>query len=402
MSSTPHQHPAKPRLLILFHESVPLGASIAMLRVAPQLRALGWHVGGVVPGPGALGALAEESLDYAEVLASPIAFSMSQLRSAPGIKRRCLTLPTYASRLRRVVQDFEPHILHANTLLSMPQVALLTSSRIPTILHAHEVPPPSRKWRLTQHGATRLCSWLIAPSQAVARSYRSFGERRSVVYPGAPPLTARSPSPAPQRPVVVGVLGTTSEIKGTDLLAPIARACRNLPVRFEHAGGSPPNGPSPEIQASITQAQDAGVVFLGHLPTADALSRWDILLHPSRTDAFPLAVLEAMAFGLPTVASAVDGIPEQISHGQTGLLCEAGNVAEFSKALTTFVADASLRARFGRTAQHAVRARFTLERQALGLHAIYSRIALQSGPASGQGRRLVRRRKGHDRLESDA
>ena len=63
----------------------------------------------------------------------------------------------------------------------------------------------------------------------------------------------------------------------------------------------------------------------------------DILCQPSRWEAFGLNIVEAAYFGIPCVASNVEGIPEVIINGSTGILCEAGNVEMFSSALVKMI-----------------------------------------------------------------
>jgi len=73
---------------------------------------------------------------------------------------------------------------------------------------------------------------------------------------------------------------------------------------------------------------------------------------PARRDPLPRVVMEAMCHGLPVVASRVDGIPEMVVDGETGILVEPENVEGFAEALARLLADPELRHRMG-TAGHA-------------------------------------------------
>lgn len=87
----------------------------------------------------------------------------------------------------------------------------------------------------------------------------------------------------------------------------------------------------------------------------------DIFCLFSRWEGLPISILEAMAAGLPVVASAVGGIPEMVEHGSSGYLAEdfsAENTAEYIK---TLIRDEGLRRRMGAAARAAVRERFALE-----------------------------------------
>ena len=77
----------------------------------------------------------------------------------------------------------------------------------------------------------------------------------------------------------------------------------------------------------------------------------DIFVLPSRTEAMPLALLEAMSHGMAIVATAVGGIPEVIADGETGLLVPAESVDLLTAALVRAIMDSALRERLGRNAR---------------------------------------------------
>jgi glycosyltransferase involved in cell wall biosynthesis len=95
------------------------------------------------------------------------------------------------------------------------------------------------------------------------------------------------------------------------------------------------------LQRRVAERGFAGRVrFVG--PRHDALDfiyAADVLLLPSRAEAMPLVLLEAMALGTPVIASAVDGIPELVEHGSTGLLFDPECPAGLAEALATVAGD---------------------------------------------------------------
>ncbi|NOX63181.1 MAG: glycosyltransferase [Chloroflexi bacterium] len=88
----------------------------------------------------------------------------------------------------------------------------------------------------------------------------------------------------------------------------------------------------------------------------------DVYLHAAKADTFPNVVLEAMACGLPVVATAVGGIPEQVEDGKTGLLAPTGDVEAMTACVHRLLTDPALRRRLGMNAACSARERFDRER----------------------------------------
>jgi glycosyltransferase involved in cell wall biosynthesis len=112
----------------------------------------------------------------------------------------------------------------------------------------------------------------------------------------------------------------------------------------------------------------------------------DIYLHAARADTFPNVVLEASACGVPVVATAVGGIPEQVLDGVTGLLAPERDVPALAAQIERLVQDEPLRRRLGEQAQQLARQRYDLGRfvqDYLGwfAEALHSRPAAEGRPA---------------------
>ncbi len=91
--------------------------------------------------------------------------------------------------------------------------------------------------------------------------------------------------------------------------------------------------------------------LLGALPDDEAVKAWyyraDLFCLPSVQEGFGIVFLEAMAAGLPIVATMAAAIPEVVPHGEAGLLTNPGDVAALTDALATLLADPALRQRYG-------------------------------------------------------
>lgn len=91
--------------------------------------------------------------------------------------------------------------------------------------------------------------------------------------------------------------------------------------------------------------------LLGAIPDDDEVKAWyyraDLFCLPSVQEGFGIVFLEAMAAGLPVVATTAAAIPEVVPHGEAGLLAPPGDVPALAAALTTLLADPALRQRYG-------------------------------------------------------
>ncbi|HET8713750.1 MAG TPA: N-acetyl-alpha-D-glucosaminyl L-malate synthase BshA [Gemmatimonadales bacterium] len=114
-------------------------------------------------------------------------------------------------------------------------------------------------------------------------------------------------------------------------------------------------GDGPDRDAAEQQVDTLGlrkdVRFLGKVESVgDVLRGADLFLLPSATESFGLAALEAMACGVPVVASAVGGIPEVVEDGKTGFLAPLGDVPTMSARALQILQDAALHGRMRRAA----------------------------------------------------
>lgn len=364
------------RVLTLFHETENLGASRSVLQVTDELAAYGWTMSGWFPG--------ERAPDHADELAlalqseRPLAFSARGWRESPGVMRRALRTPRYLRQVRAALEQVRPHVVHANTLLVLAEAAVARSCGLPVVLQSHELPLPGPKTTATIRYAAGIADVLIGVSDAVADLLRKHAGR-------TPVLTIRNgvgaaealPRVAGDASFTIGSVATVSRTKGTDVFLRAARlALEERPdMRFEHVGFADLHRDAglddelAELAAEITPKN--GLKMLGHRPAAEVVPRWDVFVCSSRSEAFPLATLEAMSMRVPVVATTVGGIPEQIDHLKSGILVRPDDPEAIATWLVRLHDDADLRARLGAAGAMRVRREFTLERQAEGLHGAY-------------------------------
>jgi glycosyltransferase involved in cell wall biosynthesis len=209
---------------------------------------------------------------------------------------------------------------------------------------------------------------VIATSRAVANVVRAGRVR--IVYPGVqiPRGIAQSDS------WTIGAAGRLVPLKGYDrLIESFAELQKIEPrARLEIAGDGPARLEL-ERQARAL-VPDGSVTFLGwsdDLPAA--MARWSVFAQPSLEEAFGITILQAMASGLPVVASAVGGIPELVEDGVSGLLLPPGDTPALTTALAALLRDPVHRTKLADAARDRARD-FSEERFAAGVANVYREV----------------------------
>lgn len=248
-------------------------------------------------------------------------------------------------------------IVHATS--SAPLVVQL-HQRIPEIDAVRSVPV-----------AVRGADVVIAVSRAVARQV----ERQNpvVVYSGVDAGEGCYAVDSKARDsVVVGAACRLVDIKGlADLIEAMALLSPDFSnLRLEIAGEGP------ERENLEEQARRLGLMqrirFLGWQREMGPVFRsWDIFAMPSLTEGFPMAALEAMAQGLPVVATSVGGLPELVEEGATGYLVPPSDAEALARGLRTLIVDTKRRQEMGMAGCRRAHEQFSVDRMVAQVAAIY-------------------------------
>lgn len=181
--------------------------------------------------------------------------------------------------------------------------------------------------------------------------------------------------------LVVGMVSALRPEKGHDVALAAAGLLRERfpQLRLVIIG----EGAERERIASSAAELGGAVVMAGaRYDVMRCLDAFDVCLHPSHADAFPTTLIEAMAASVPVLATAVGGIPEIISDGETGVLVpappQAGVVA---RVLEELLGDRSRRAELASAARAAYAARFTARPWVERTRALYDELLEASGRA---------------------
>ncbi len=116
--------------------------------------------------------------------------------------------------------------------------------------------------------------------------------------------------------------------------------------------------------------------FLGwRKDVADVLRAADVVVLPSLEEGLPLSVLEAMACGVPVVATNVNGTPEAVVDGKTGFLIEPHDAQGLADRVLTLLENASLRQEMGTQGRERVEQCFTLKQFLPRVEGLYHQLA---------------------------
>jgi glycosyltransferase involved in cell wall biosynthesis len=191
------------------------------------------------------------------------------------------------------------------------------------------------------------------------------------------PDTVRARRPEEREPRLL-FLGHLLPDKGVyDLVKAFARVAEQFPHLKLVLGGVG------HIEAVRELASELGVRervelpgWLGPESKNTALAGSTIFLLPSYHEGMPMALLEAMSWGLPVITTPVGGIPQIVTDRVNGLLVEPGDIPALATAITRLLHDPALRERLGNVARTTVETRFSLREALAKLSGIYQRFGL--------------------------
>lgn len=173
---------------------------------------------------------------------------------------------------------------------------------------------------------------------------------------------------------VIGTVARLFELKGHDhLIAAAPQIVAAHPnVRFLFVGDG---NLKPQLTQRIRQlGLSEHFIFAGLVPPAqvpDYIAQMDLVAHLSLREGLPRACVQSLAAAIPVVAYPLDGTPEVVLDGQTGLLAPPGDTDAIARHINTLLSDSAMRKRFGSSGQQIVLSRFDWHRMADILEADY-------------------------------
>jgi len=313
----------------------------------------------------------------------------------------------YVRSFTRVIREvrsrainLQPDIIHANSIRAGLVMTIATAGLdVPVIWHAHDILPRhplSTAIRFFACASRR--NSILAVSHVVADRFRGilirwFKRRVPVrVIHNAVDLECFQPNAESRRETrralgltggeqVVGIVGHLTPNKGQlELIEAFAAVLREASDAVLLVVGESLFNRGADYANSLVRAASAfaltdRVRFLGPRDDVPALMQgFDLLVVNSRTEGFPLAVLEGLASGTPVLATAVGGTPEMIRHKENGWLVPARDNHSLAEGILRLLRDPELRAALARGGLHDASAHYSAERYISDMQSFYRQV----------------------------
>lgn len=284
-----------------------------------------------------------------------------------------------ARQLARVLPQFAD-LAHAHGLRAAWVCALAQRHRaFPFVFTAHNLPSLSLPSRLATAYVGARCARALAVSPSVADGLAACGIPRSkiVVVPNGIDLdsfaaalqdraAARQNFRLFENAFVVVSAARLSREKGIDTL--LLAATQRGGMTFLIAGDGPE-------QATLTKSAPANARLLGRLDDIrPLLAAADVCVIPSRREGQGLTALEAMAAGVPLIASRVGGLADMLVDSETALLVPPSDPDALAAALSRLQSDRRLRAKLAEAALPVVHSRYALAPMLDAVTAVYEEV----------------------------
>ena len=327
----------------------------------------------------------------------------AQRISKPGVEFHSLDKPPGAGlsshlKLWKLLRKLRPAVLHTYNVSTIEYNATAFLAGVPVRIHAEhgrdsvEVEGKHAKYNLLRRLLTPVISTFVPVSEDLRQWLRDqigVPDRKIVMVPngvdtvgfrsGPPPVKRASQVAIPH--ILIGTIGRIDRIKNhLGLLDAFSLLLKRFPqqevdLRLAIIG----DGPLLEqVRARVEADGLAERVWLpgSRRDIADLLRTFSVFVLPSVSEATPVTILEAMATGLPVVATRVGGVPQLVLDQQTGLLVNPSDPEALAEALSVYISDEQVRASHGAAGRAHVEARYSVEAMVAGYEALYNRKPL--------------------------
>ncbi len=322
-----------------------------------------------------------------------VSYHEVEIEQYPLLKHFPYTL-ALASKMAEVARMKDLDILHAHYAIPFGAAALLAKQvvadmplKVVMTLHGTDITlvgnnasfRPMTKLAIEKADGVTVVSEFLKQE-----TYRQFGVERDleVIYNFIDPLRhATGPHCADLKKgkkVLMHISNFRPVKRIRDVIAIFSRVASVIDARLILAG----DGPEAPIAQKLGEELGISdrITFVGVIDNvASLLGCADLFLLPSETESFGLAALEAMASGVPVLATDVGGIPEVVEHGLTGYLSPVGDVERMAEYAISLLKDEKEWRSFSRAARERAAMRFDYRRIVPKYEALYERLIEQNG-----------------------
>jgi sugar transferase (PEP-CTERM/EpsH1 system associated) len=311
-------------------------------------------------------------------------------------------------RLWRLFRELRPAIVHSRNLAALEVTVAAWAAGVPVRIHGEhgrdvgDLDGSNRKYQWLR----RIYNPFVSHFIALSRDLQGYLIERvgipaakvSQIYNGVDAMRFRSLKGLPtiegcpfRRPDhwLVGTIGRMQTVKDQTLLArAFVRALTidsslRAKLRLVMVGEGPLRLEAQRI------LEEAGVADLAWLPgerhdVPDILRGLDCFVLPSLAEGISNTILEAMACGLPVIATRVGGNPELVCEGESGQLVPAGDAEALASALIAYAENSHLAIAAGQAGRAAVERRFSMQAMVGAYRSLYDELLFGSAKSAGQ------------------
>jgi N-acetyl-alpha-D-glucosaminyl L-malate synthase BshA len=320
-----------------------------------------------------------------------VSFHEVDIVEYPLLKNFPYTL-ALASKMAEVARIRDLQILHVHYAIPFAAAALLAKQAAPemnlkvvTTLHGTDVTlvgnnpsfRPITAMAIEQSDAVTAVSHFLRDE-----TYRQFTLKQEieVIYNFIDPVRHERPIPpcvpprtCPDQFNLMHISNFRPVKRVADVVRIFARVSEKLDARLILVGDGPDAGLARQMGVELGVADK--ITFTGVVDAvAPLLQVANLLLLPSETESFGLVALEAMASGVPVVASDVGGLPEVVENGVTGFLAPVGDVEQMAQYAVRILSDCSVCRSFSRAARTRATELFDYHKIVPQYEAVYERI----------------------------
>jgi sugar transferase (PEP-CTERM/EpsH1 system associated) len=306
-------------------------------------------------------------------------------------------------KLWRLLRQLRPSIMHTYNVGTIEYSATALLAGVPLRIHAEhgrdsvEIDGKHSRYNLLRRLLIPVIDAYVPVSADLSDWLQQTigvpAQKITMVTNGVDTVRYAPPQPHPKcvtAPFWIGTVGRADRIKNhVGLLEVFQLMLERFPaphfdLRLAIVGDGPTLGMLRDLVASRGLAEK---VWLPGTRTdiADVIRGFSIFVLPSLSEATPVVILEAMATGLPVVATAVGGVPQLVLDNETGFIVDLADPVAFADALSIYIGDPEMRQRHGEAGRKHIETSYSVDAMVAGYDALYAHYLFRKRKCAYRG-----------------